>query len=353
MESGQQNPGPPAGPGGLTLLVRTNPVQAAHDLATELGAELAVGGPQIDAAIDRLEADERASGDLEQLTAAMRRAEMVLAQTRNAASTRLSATLNTRLAIHPDTIRRTAEDLLAARSTLERALSSIRRRRQWATWSLVVLAGLTTAAGGLIAVRTSPVIGVGFAVTAGLAVIGGLGRRRRSTPETPSGGLVAAVDVAERRWVQVGGVGADPADVEAVIHCYDPQHQVVANLIGEHPAVRAAQQVVLTRRLAWVRAWRKAVGTSSDSETGRAVRRQTEVWLTSPAPGQVDAADLVVAMPYDGLDDRAARRLHDRLRHLPPGVRVVAIVGPGPDAPLAPEALDLKRRRTSIAASSS
>ncbi|MGI8755694.1 MAG: hypothetical protein ACR2MB_07515 [Acidimicrobiales bacterium] len=353
MESGQQNPGPPAGPGGLTLLVRADPVQAAHDLATEVGAELAVGGPQIDAAIDRLEADERGSGDLDQLTAAMRRAEKVLAQTRNAASIRLSATLNTRLAIHPDTIRRTAEDLLAARRALERALLSIRRRRQWAAWGLVALAGLTTAAGGLVAVGWSPVIGAGIAVTAGLAVISVLRRHRRSTPDTPSAGLVAAVEIAERRWVQIGGVGADPVDVEAMIHRYDPQHQVVANLVGEHPAVRAAEQVVLTRRLAWVRAWRQAVATSSEPGPGPAVRRPTELWLTSPEPGQVAAADLVVAMPYDGLDDGAARRLHRRLAHLPPGVRVVAIVGPGADTPLAPEALDLERRRASIAASAS
>ena len=106
-----------------------------------------------------------------------------------------------------------------------------------------------------------------------------------------------------RRTEQLAGVGADPADVDAVAHRYDPQHEVVAELISHHPAVRAADRAAALHRAAWVRAWRQEVG----DHPGDAM-----------APPVVPIADVAArCFPVVGLDEtqaadvRVGRRLPD------------------------------------------
>jgi hypothetical protein len=145
-------------------------------------------------------------------------------------------------------------------------------------------------------------------------------------------------DQCRSRWEQLAGPGADPAQVEAIIHRYDPQDSVVAALAAENPAVRAAERVAVERRLAWVAAWREEVGDATpvaDPALRELLARdRTELWLTG-----VDGTDrhapetLVVAAPYADLPEDRARLLHQRLLGLPRRQRVIVVLAPDPDAP--------------------
>ncbi|MGI8709396.1 MAG: hypothetical protein ACR2LA_00145 [Acidimicrobiales bacterium] len=339
MESGVPTPDPPAEPGGLIVVVRDDPADAGRAMAGDFGAEFAVGGLETEAALDRLESgpvhDRGATlHALEGLETAMRRAEGVLDRTRAAASERLTSSLNTRLAIHPDTIRRAGAELLAAeedeRTAQARLVRWTARRRAAAVGLGVVGLSVGAAVGWFV----SPVIGALVAAFVLAAAALAAMRIRGAAAPLPPAQFCAAVALARRRWVQVAGADSDPADVEAVIHRYDPQDPVVAPLVGEHPAVRAAMRVAAQRREAWVAAWRATV-----TERAR-VRRPTEIellhqqkielWLATPSHQRSRPPVLVVASPYAELSDERARLLHRRLHDLPPGKRVVVILGPEP-----------------------
>ncbi|HEX2577684.1 MAG TPA: hypothetical protein VHK88_15130, partial [Aquihabitans sp.] len=119
--SGSPAPDPPDGPGGLVVIVRDDPLASARALADELRADLAIGGEAAEAALARLAPPAAPPPDLDRLGAAMRRAEAVRERTRAAAAAHLARTLNTELAIHPDTLHRAADELLAASAALARA----------------------------------------------------------------------------------------------------------------------------------------------------------------------------------------------------------------------------------------
>jgi hypothetical protein len=317
-------------------MVRPDPADAARVIADDLHAELAIGGEATERAVDRLHSRELEHRDLDGLAVAMRRAELIRDRTRQAASARLSKSLNTRVAIHPDTLRRAATELLAAEMALETAIrldtTSARRRRR------VRRGGGTTAtvAGAALAVLVAPPAGVAVAVV-GLTGAGADHLRARRRPPNDHSSLRSHVELTRSRWEQVAGVGADPEQVEAIIHRYDPQDPVVAGLIGESPAVRAADRVAVQRRLAWVAAWRKEVGDSSpiaDPAMQELLQRdRTELWLTSGTALEEQPDTLVVAAPYADLPEDRARELHRRLLELPRGQRVIVVLAPDPDAP--------------------
>ncbi|HEX2576252.1 MAG TPA: hypothetical protein VHK88_07870, partial [Aquihabitans sp.] len=142
--------------------------------------------------------------------------------------------------------------------------------------------------------------------------------------------LEAAEGVARRRWEQLAGPGADPADVDAVVHRYDPGQRLVADLVGHHPAVRAADRVAGVHRAAWVQAWRCEVGDAADPFEMPDLGAALEGWAPAGPPPSVAApmATVVLAAPYADLSDDRARALHQRLLHLPAGPRVIVVLGP-------------------------
>ncbi|QXC60079.1 hypothetical protein KSP35_17175 [Aquihabitans sp. G128] len=355
-------------------MIRDQPADAARSLATELDAELAIGGEATEAALARLRRSPAAADapppapvarrDFEALGQAMRRAEEVRERTRANVARSLSQTINTALAIHPDTLRRAAAELLAVREELDLArrgrppVGEHRGRRLRAGGS----GGITAAGAAIVALGALP---VGAAVAAVGVVGGGVTWQaaRRATKRTVPG-LEAAEGVALRRWQQLAGPDADPVHVDAVVRLYDPQHRVVTDLLVHNPAVRAADQVAAHHRLAWVQAWRDEVGDDGAvgavpaiGPTSRAERAEREAASAPPrppfsaaapvAPAAVPApGTLVVAAPYADLTEERARALHRRLLALPPGHRVIVVLGPetvtaGPVVDLRDDPVDL------------
>jgi hypothetical protein len=317
-------------------MVRPEPADAARAIAEDLHADLAIGGEATERAVERLHSRELEHRDLDGLAAAMRRAELVRDRTREAVSARLSASLNTRIAIHPDTLRRAAAELIAAETALEISLAldarrSTRHRR-------IRRGGATaaTAAGAAVAVLAVPPAGIALAA-AGLVGAGADAIRSRRRPLPDHASLRSHIDLTRGRWEQVAGAGADPRAVEQVIHRYDPHDPTVAALIRENPAVRATERVAIQRRIAWVAAWRKEVGDSApitDPGVQELLQRdQTELWLTSGTSLEEPSDTLVVAAPYADLSDQRARQLHRRLLDLPRDQRVIVVLAPDPDAP--------------------
>ncbi len=336
MESGLRTPDTPGETGGLIVMVRPDPADAARAIADDLHAELAIGGAATERAVERLHLRELEHRDLDGLAAAMRRAELIRDRTRDAVSNRLSKSLNTRVAIHPDTLRRAAAELLAAETALEMALAlddrRTTRRRRFRRGG----AATTAAAGAAVAFAVAPPAGIAVAAV-GLAATGASAGRARRRPPTDHASLRSHVSLTRSRWEQVAGAGADPVEVEAVIHRYDPQDPVVAALVGENPAVRAAERVAIQRRMAWVSAWRKEVGDSTpitDPAVQQLLQRdRAELWLTSGTALEDQPDTLVVAAPYADLPEDRARVLHRRLLDLPRGQRVIVVLAPDPDAP--------------------
>jgi hypothetical protein len=345
----------PAGHGGMIVMVRPDPAESARALALDLHAELVLGRPATLDLLRRLDdqvphpgqvdtADEPRSLDatLDDLTVAMRRAEAVRDATRSQTADRLAATLNTRLAIHPDTIRRAALEVLAVRHDLADATTaSVRRsghRRQAlvaaiATVVLLAGAGLAASRGwsaGTIATGSAAAVTVVVAILALIA-----SRSARSSVDLAE--LHTAHHLAERRWSRVSPPQTPPEDVELVIHRYEPQHRTVASLVGEHPAVRAAERAAVARRMAWVSAWRETLGDDAPLAIGPAAHRleadalrhaEAEVVLPDPP---VTGAVLVVASPYDDLSEAEALRLHRHLIDPPGGRRVIVVLPPDPE----------------------
>src|SRR6478609_9228984 len=130
VESGLSTPDTPGETGGLIVMVRPDPADAARAIAEDLRAELAIGGEATERAVERIHLRELEHRDLDGLAAAMRRAELIRDRTREAVSSRLSQSLNTRVAIHPDTLRRAAAELLAAQTALHTALRLDGQRTQ-------------------------------------------------------------------------------------------------------------------------------------------------------------------------------------------------------------------------------
>ena len=327
--SGSPNPDPPTGRGGLVVIMREDPITSARLLAEELSADLAIGGGAATDALDGLRhAETDAPPDLAKLTETMRRAEEVRDRTRASAAARLARTLNTDLAIHPDTLRRAATELDAAGAVLDLARRGrnssgpVLRRLRWAVAAGVVVAG------ALLALLGAPVAGAVVAVLGILsAVVAHQAGRRAARSLVPD--RQADEAAARRRWEQLAGTGADPADIEAVIYRYDPRQQMVADLVGHHPAVRAADRAARIHRSAWVRAWCEAVGDQYLAPD--ASSRLSELADLVPVPTLAETTEhpvaLVVAAPYADLSDEAARRLHQRLLTLPKGRRVIVVLG--------------------------
>lgn len=345
--SGSPTPDPPDGPGGLIVIIRDDPATSARSLADDLDAELAVGGAATESALLRL---DRPNGDdedrgsvahLDRLAAAMRRAEATSERTRAEAAEQLARTINTDLAIHPDTLHRAAAELLQAAARVHRAGAgrpegpalTVRRIRAGGSGGLA-------AAGIAIGALGAPVVGAAVVAVglAGGAIARHVSRRAiRATLPT----LVAQEAIARRRWEQLAGPDAEPNDVDAVVHRYDPQHRIVADLVAHHPAVRAAERAATVHRTAWVQAWRREVGDDHEAVAPPDAVASLHEWAPSsaasplPTVGSTTGRDtLVVAAPYAELSDERARGLHLRLLALPPGRRVIVVLGP--DLPARP-----------------
>lgn len=317
-------------------MVRSDPAVAARALARDLHAELAIGGEATEAALRRIQSRQLGGADLDTLAEAMRRADAVRDRTRAAALERLAQRLNTTLAIHPNTIRRAAEEHLAAEAALTAAIAAAEQRTR-RSGRLRAGGGGMAATGAAIGLLGLPPVGAAVAVAGALGA-GASWFRHRRRPHDLLDARRADRDLARHRWEQVAGAGADPRAVDDLIHRYDPQHRVVAALVGESPAVRAADWVARERRMAWVAAWRKEVGDHApvaDPALHDLLQRdRTELWLTPDPLRALDEPDtLVVAAPYADLPDDRARQLHLRLLGLPQGQRVIVVLAPDPAAP--------------------
>ena len=176
----------------------------------------------------------------------------------------------------------------------------------------------------------------GAAIVVLAATVTSLVAARSAQPTSDLAELRLTEGPASRRWAQVAPAGTPPEAVDEVIHRYEPQHHVVAALIGEHPAVRAAERAAVARRMAWVGAWREALGDDAPLASGPQAHRlqsdvlrhaAAEVVLTDPP---LTGGILVVAAPYDGLSDADALRLHRHLLDPPGGRRVIVILPPDP-----------------------
>ena len=332
--SGSVTPDPRDGPGGLIVMVRDDPDLAARALARDLHADLAIGGSATTAALDRLQPAQPDDAALERLGAAMRRAEGIQTRTRDRLAAQLARTLNTDMAIHPDTIRRAAGEYLDASAAAARARSGRGDRGDQVRATFRVLAGgLLTAAGITIAVVALPLVGIGVAVFGVISVVV-TSRADRAAITTTLPACEALEALARRRWEQVAGADADPHAVESVIHRYDPQQGLVADLVGLHPAVRAADRAARAHRMAWVRAWRQVIGDEAAPEPAnpalRAIvaRDATELWLSTTDQLPLEATTLVVSSPYADLDEDRAQELHRRLLTLPAQHRVIVVLAP-------------------------
>jgi len=336
VASGVRTPDTPGETGGLIVMVRSDPAVVARALAADLHAELAVGGAETERALARLHARQLESHDLDALAGAMRRAEAIRERTRSAISDRVARSLNTKIAIHPDTLRRAAAELVAAEIALEAAIAGdarrARRRRRASAGGGAVLLG----AGAGIAALVAPPVGAAVAV-AGTLGSGASWRRARRLAPPSHASLRGHCELARSRWEQVAGAGADPLQVEAVIHRYDPQDQIVSTLVDAHPAVRAVERAAVARRLAWVSAWRAEVGDDSpiaDPALAEVLHRgRTQLWLSSTSPFDLEEPEtLVVAAPYADLPEPRARQLHRDLLAVPRGQRVIVVLAPDAEA---------------------
>lgn len=325
------------------MITRQDPLVEARAMATAMGAELAVGGTQTRRAIDQRTAPTASSAapsartilgspappDLEALGVEMRRADTVRDRTRQRVADELCRTLNTSLAIHPDTLRRAAAELVEAmqRTALARSGWSTEPKRSSRLARAGSVSGLGAAGAAAAVAATWP---VGLAVT-GIGVAGGLVSRqvvrRANRKRVP--GLEATESLARVRWERLAGTGADPTDVEAAVRRYDPQNDVVGDLLSHHPAVRAAERMADARRKAWVEAWQATVGDVTDPDPHH------DRTGTAP-PSEDESRPLVVVSPYEGLSNSDARELHLLLLALPRRHQTVIVLGIDADASVPP-----------------
>ena len=218
---------PAAGPltqaDGLIVLRDSDPVQSARALAEQLGGTVAIGGAAVSEAVGhRLRsqhlgvAAEPRQIDLTKLGEAMRRAEAVLERTRERVADNLARSLNTSLAIHPDTIRRAAADVEGAEHALRRARKGAppqRSRTRIAAGvvgvATIVLGAVLACEGHVAAGPTLVVLGVLVYLLTDLHVRQSC---RRSIP-----GRANDVELALRRWHGVAGPNVEPEDLDRVL----------------------------------------------------------------------------------------------------------------------------------------
>ncbi|MEZ5137276.1 MAG: hypothetical protein R2702_06170 [Acidimicrobiales bacterium] len=182
MASGPPTPDTPGDAGGLIVMVRPDPEVAARSIADDLRAELAVGGRATEDALARRAAQRAVARDLDGLADAMRRAEAIRERTRAAVSADLSSRLNTTVAIHPDTVRRAATELVAAELALEAAIAGDERRRRRRR-RLGAGGGVATAgAGAAVAALAAPPVG---AAIVAIGAAGGAATWRRARRQEP------------------------------------------------------------------------------------------------------------------------------------------------------------------------
>lgn len=295
-------------------MLREEPLSAARALAKDLGAELITGGRDTEALVERLAtiAGHGPRLDLDALEAAAARADFTRDRTRQAVAAKLSRTLNTALAIHPDTLRRSAIELIEARARLaqarRRALPSTSARVRTTACGVVALSGvaligLGSLVGGATVIAVWLVLGLLSAVVE---------RRRIRQAATPLHDATVAEELTQRRWEQLVGTGPEPAEVETVVSRFDPQHDFVADLITHNPAVRAADTLAARRH----QALDEATQALADRAAGQPVGNTSST--------------TVVASPYEGLSEQRCRALHRRLLALPPNQRVIVVLAPGP-----------------------
>lgn len=303
---------------GLTVIRHAEPVPSARALAQQLGGTVAVGGRAVRDAIDhRLRASHLALAaeptpiDLDRLGEAMRRAEAVLSRTRARVSGGLARSLNTSLAIHPDTIRQAADELLGAERTLRRAQqghppgAAIGRTAIGTLGLLGLVIGFGVGVDGGRVRSGIAIVGLTTVVTLLALVL----LRRTHRREVPS--RQNDVELARRRWEAVAGPDVEPEELDRVLRRYDPQRETVNILAAHHPAVRAAERAVADRRRAWVRGWRMAVGD-----------------LPGPTePAVTPRRALVLVDIYRDLDATAAHRLHADLGRLGRDAGVIVVIG--------------------------
>lgn len=296
-------------------MLRDDPHAAARALASDLGAELVVGGDATEELVDRLAAAVGRGPrlDLDALDDAVRRAEETRDRTRAAVAEQLSQKLHTALAIHPDTLRRAASEVLDARDRAGRAHRLTLPR---------ATARLRTTACGVLALSGVAVVGLGSLLGGIAVVVVGLAaaaaswqgeRRRRRRAVAPHLDAEVALAGATRRWEQLVGAGVEPTEVEAVVARYDPQHDLVAELVSHHPAVRAVEHLATVRQQAL------------DAATQALISRAAGASAGGPP------VTTVVAAPYDGLSEERCRALHRRLLALPTSLRVIVVLAPGPN----------------------
>lgn len=325
----------PAAARGLIVMVRRQPKDAARAMADDLDAELIIGSEATRDALGRLSPSNHGTatghGPLAPCRAAMERTERARAATRAAAADRIAAALSTRLSIHPETVRRAAQELLAARHALDarvpdsRAPNNRRRSRPAPTRPFGIVAGALAAVGvasagaavGHVLVSAGAAV-ASLALAALLATSSRRARRARATSDLGahhSSEAESALRVAERRWVQLAGHGTDPTAVEEVIQRYEPQQHVVAKLVEEHPAVRAVERAAMVRHNDWVTA-----GRESDQDG-------VQLWLSAEAP-LPGPATVVVASPYAGLSEASACDLRRSLMAVAVERRVIVVLDP-------------------------
>lgn len=327
---------------GSIVVRHPNPIAAARAIAAEAGAPMVRGGPAV-----RAVTDERAARGgpppaaldrerLDRLYEAMRRAEVVLDRTRDRVVDGLARSLNTSLAIHPETVRRAAAAALRTEEALRRARAGdppgpARARQAWSTLGVIAVV-----AGVAVAVTDSLATGLLLiAVAAGATLVATSSVRRHHRSLVPV--RLAERDLARHRWQQLAGRGVEPEDLDRVLLRYDPHRETVADLASNHPAVRAATRAVSDRRRAWVRAWEAAVATPVSDEEPPTVDPSTGEAGDLPGSSPV----LVLVAPDEGLPVEEARRLRGDLERLhDPGV--VLVVGTGQPAPDDAITIDLR-----------
>lgn len=331
---GTYHPGAIEGAAGLIIVRQDDPVGSARAIARELDAPVAVGGQHVSKAVASWPSLRRgphpgSAVDLDRLGERTLRAEAVVERTRRRAEADLKASVQTALAIHPDTLRRAADNYLDALDALDNPEDAGPEPRTWLVIAGVNVA-LIVAVAGAIAGFGAIGVGVGLAIVVICVAIRLMDRFRRPVSIED---LEATAELTRRRWEDLAGEGADPEDIEAVARRFDPQADVITDLVGLSPAVRAAEQALVDHRIAWVRGWRETLefqpgdqAAGADPETLDRVR--------SLLATDASSAVVVIADPYGGLDEYQAARVYDELADVPTGIRAVVVLGPATEPAL-------------------
>ncbi len=119
------------------------------------------------------------------------------------------------------------------------------------------------------------------------------------------------VRLAERSWQDLAGADVDPADVEAVVLRFDPQHSEAVSLATETTGVRAAETVVEEFRQRWAAFWQELGLDPPDAASGESAVDELTSRVTRP---------IVLVGP--------AATLGPNLARVAPAAPVVVLQGP-------------------------